>query len=116
MSLLRLSFLKIQNSPDFQRGYRNSLQLLSDPFLQTSNMTQDDILSIITFTGGVDSTFTLWSHLPQNQPVPEFRITHAIFLKGFDILPTEEQKYWHLFDRFKPTAAKRKITIIMPYD
>ena len=65
-----------------------------------------------TFTGGVDSTFTLWSHLPQNQPVPEFRITHAIFLKGFDILPTEEQKYWHLFDRFKPELKRVGVELI----
>jgi hypothetical protein len=35
-----------------------------------------------TFSGGVDSLFTIWKHLPQNQPDPNFQVTHGIFIRG----------------------------------
>lgn len=37
-----------------------------------------------TFSGGVDSFYSLWRHLPNNEPNPSFRITHAIMINGFD--------------------------------
>ena len=37
------------------------------------------------FSGGVDSFFTLWSHLEQNELHTGFRINYAIFAHGFDI-------------------------------
>jgi hypothetical protein len=36
------------------------------------------------FSGGVDSFYTLWAHLPQNQPLPDARITHGLFMHGFN--------------------------------
>src|SRR5581483_2526582 len=37
------------------------------------------------FSGGVDSFYTLWTHLPQNEKYKGNAITHAIFVQGFDI-------------------------------
>jgi hypothetical protein len=37
------------------------------------------------FSGGVDSSYTVWSHLAENEPDPARRITHALFVHGFDI-------------------------------
>lgn len=37
------------------------------------------------FSGGVDSSHTVWSHLPANEAEPGRRITHALFVHGFDI-------------------------------
>jgi hypothetical protein len=37
------------------------------------------------FSGGADSSYTLWSHLPEHEPDPARRITHALFVHGFDI-------------------------------
>jgi hypothetical protein len=37
------------------------------------------------FSGGVDSFYTLWSHYPDNEPDEASRITHALFLHGFDL-------------------------------
>ena len=45
------------------------------------------------FSGGVDSFFTLWSHLPENQPLLEFRLTHGVFVHGFDILLEDEATF-----------------------
>ncbi|MBI9043692.1 MAG: hypothetical protein JEZ06_04355 [Anaerolineaceae bacterium] len=37
-----------------------------------------------SFSGGVDSFYTLWSHLPINQPIPQAQITHGIIVHGLD--------------------------------
>jgi len=37
-----------------------------------------------TFSGGVDSYYTVWNHLPQNEPNPEYRLTHCLLINGFD--------------------------------
>ncbi|MCE1253733.1 MAG: hypothetical protein LWX83_09320 [Anaerolineae bacterium] len=50
------------------------------------------------FSGGVDSCFTLMSHLPDQQPDERFQIKYAFFVHGFDI-PLQD-----LTD-FKETAA-----------
>jgi hypothetical protein len=38
-----------------------------------------------TFSGGIDSTYTLWDNLPENQPLEEYHISHCLFLQGYDI-------------------------------
>jgi hypothetical protein len=53
-----------------------------------------------TFTGGVDSLFTLWNHLPENQPNSDYQVTHGLFIKGFDILPSAKDNYQLLYDQF----------------
>lgn len=37
-----------------------------------------------SFSGGVDSFYSLWRHLPKNEKIPEYRITHCIIINGFD--------------------------------
>lgn len=37
-----------------------------------------------SFSGGVDSFQTLWRHLPENEPIPQYRITHCLMINGFD--------------------------------
>ena len=36
------------------------------------------------FSGGIDSFHTLWSHLGDREPNPAYRITHGLYLDGFD--------------------------------
>jgi len=57
------------------------------------------------FSGGVDSFFTLWTQLAQNQPIVEARVTHGLFMHGFDVRLDEldtfqaiTQKYERLFN------------------
>jgi hypothetical protein len=53
------------------------------------------------FSGGVDSFYTLWSHLPQNEPKVGYQISHALFIHGYDIPLTEEVTYdiaWRAYD------------------
>ncbi len=37
-----------------------------------------------TFSGGVDSFYTVWNRLPQNEPNPAYRLTHCLLINGFD--------------------------------
>jgi hypothetical protein len=64
------------------------------------------------FSGGIDSLFTLWKHLPHNQPNPDYQITHGIFIKGFDILHNAEKNYWLLFDKYSKEAGKIGLELI----
>lgn len=36
------------------------------------------------FSGGVDSFYSLWKHMPGNETIPEYRITHCLLINGFD--------------------------------
>jgi hypothetical protein len=64
------------------------------------------------FSGGVDSLFTLWRHLPQNQPDPNYQVTDAIFILGFDILPTERDNYQHHYRCYEGQLLKHGINLI----
>jgi hypothetical protein len=37
-----------------------------------------------TFSGGVDSYYTVWNHLPRNELNPAYRLTHCLLINGFD--------------------------------
>jgi hypothetical protein len=37
-----------------------------------------------SFSAGVDSFHTLWNHLPQNEPLQQYRITTCLMINGFD--------------------------------
>lgn len=45
------------------------------------------------FSGGVDSSFTLWSHLPEHERHPDFRLSHGVFVHGFDIPLADEATF-----------------------
>jgi len=65
-----------------------------------------------TFSGGVDSLFTLWRHLPQNQPDPDYQISDVIFILGFDILPAEKENYIQLYRRYEQQLSEIGIKLI----
>ena len=66
----------------------------------------------VTFSGGVDSFFTIWKHLPESQPIPEFRITHALFILGFDILNKNKPRYQKLYSRYREALQEVNIELI----
>jgi len=37
-----------------------------------------------SFSGGVDSSYTVWRHLPENEPNRRYRISHCLMINGFD--------------------------------
>ena len=45
------------------------------------------------FSGGVDSLYSLWSNLPDNQPLVSLRVTHGLLIHGFDIRLYEKDNF-----------------------
>ncbi len=64
------------------------------------------------FSGGVDSLFTIWKHLPLNQPNLDFQVTHGLFIKGFDILHTAEENYLFLYNQYNFWAERIGLNLI----
>jgi len=52
--------------------------------LQPEQVTRERAGVGSSFSAGVDSFDTLWRHLPENEPIPEYRITHTLMINGFD--------------------------------
>lgn len=46
------------------------------------------------FSGGVDSFYTLWSHLPPQQPNPNYQLEYGLFIHGYDILLEDQATYY----------------------
>ena len=52
--------------------------------LESCDPTQTAGAVCSTFSGGVDSFYTLWKHLPDNEEIKENRLTHCLIINGFD--------------------------------
>jgi len=65
-----------------------------------------------TFSGGVDSFYTLKMHLPDQQTIPNYSITHALFINGFDIRRSDQNKYSLLFARYQQLLMDLDIQLI----
>jgi hypothetical protein len=65
-----------------------------------------------TFSGGVDSLFTLWKHLPQTQSDTGHHITHGIFIQGFDIVQNEGQNFRFLCEKYNQVTVETGIELI----
>ena len=50
-------------------------------------------VSACAFSGGVDSFYTLWSHLPQNEHIQDYQVSYGLFVHGFDIPLKDERTY-----------------------
>jgi hypothetical protein len=65
------------------------------------------------FSGGVDSTFTLMSHVPESQPIPDLQVKYAIFVHGFDIPlqnKTSYQQSLEVFSQYLPPLGVEVIS------
>lgn len=65
------------------------------------------------FSGGVDSFFTLWSHLAENQPIVEARITHGLFLHGYDLRLDEAAPYQAIARKYSALFNKYGLELIL---
>ncbi|MBI5352639.1 MAG: hypothetical protein HZB50_08400 [Chloroflexi bacterium] len=99
--------------------YQFILQLLTPRFLQRVKISYDQIHGeakskgvAATFSGGVDSFFTIKSHLPENQSNPEYQITHALFIQNFDILNQNHDRYRALFSRYQKAMGELGIELV----
>jgi len=68
-----------------------------------------------SFSGGVDSFHTLWRHLPGNEPIPKYRITHGLMINGFDADSDIENKghFSRIESLLKPVIASHDVELIV---
>jgi hypothetical protein len=64
------------------------------------------------FSGGVDSSYTLQAHLPAHEPDPEWRVSHAVFVHGFDIRLCEEGIFAAAASRYRQRLAELGVRLI----
>ena len=64
------------------------------------------------FSGGIDSTYTLFHHAGQTNIPEELKLTHGIFIHGFDILLHEVDFYQFALEQYKPLFEKLGIDLI----
>ena len=89
--------------------YQHLLCLRLGEPLRKVRITFEDAFSEITsggkvgtlFSGGLDGLFTLHEHLPETQSNPEYCVSHAIYINGFDILNQHMPVYTKLFSEFQ---------------
>lgn len=60
---------------------------------KSAKLPDSDAAVATAFSGGVDSFYTLWCHLPENDPHPSSAVSAALFVHGFDIALENEQAY-----------------------
>ena len=56
-------------------------------------ITQSGQKCVTLFSGGVDSSYTLLSHLPDRQKIPAFQVKGALFIHGMDIPLQNQSSY-----------------------
>ncbi len=64
------------------------------------------------FSGGADSFYSVWSHLPRNEPLSEFQVTHALFGQGVDFSVKREALYQSLREIYAPELAAEGVTLL----
>src|SRR5271157_1183757 len=64
------------------------------------------------FSGGVDSSYTLMSHLPDRQPQLDFQLKYALFVHGFDIPLQNRPDYQEALKTFSKQLTPLGIEII----
>ena len=64
------------------------------------------------FSGGIDSSYTLWKNLPENQTDVGMQVTHGIFVHGFDILLNNKPLYLSFYQEFKKIFEHYNIQLL----
>jgi len=67
---------------------------------------------VCAFSGGVDSFFSLWKHLPANDSDESSRITHILFAHGFDIRLENKDAYCEIRDSYADMSHKLDIEFL----
>ena len=64
------------------------------------------------FSGGVDSFYTLLHHRPEHEPVPDYQMTHGLFVHGFDIPLSHENFYSQQADQYDQLLASQQVQLV----
>jgi len=65
------------------------------------------------FSGGVDSFYTLWSHLAENQVIPDARLTHGLFIHGLDLRLDDPENFRTVAQKYKDLFSGLGLELIL---
>ena len=82
------------------------------PSYQLSEVSRSDRGTAVMFSGGVDSFHALRAHLDENEAVPEYRLTHGIFIFQFDQKPYERESYTQALQSYQDLFQDLGLTLI----
>ena len=92
--------------------FPNQLQLVKIDYDHIARSKMNPKHVGASFSGGVDSQFTLWKHLPRNQPNQAFRVSHVVFIQGFDFLHSEQDAYQQAAAAYRKSLETEGIELI----
>jgi len=67
---------------------------------------------VSSFSGGLDSFYTLWCRLSQNEKIPQSQLSHTLFVHGFDIPLQDETTYQVAFESYDEMMQRLGIQLI----
>lgn len=64
----------------------SQLKIIDVEYAELSRASETETKGAVacSFSGGVDSFYTLWTHLPENEKIAGYELTHCIMINGFD--------------------------------
>jgi hypothetical protein len=67
-----------------------------------------------TFSGGVDSFYSVWQHMPARETVPGMALTHCLMVNGFnfDVDLDREGEFQPLLDTYRPMLQRFGIEVV----
>lgn len=66
------------------------------------------------FSGGIDSMYSVWKHMPANETVPGFELTYALMVNGmnFDVDLDQTGEFQRLADVYRPMLARNGVELL----
>jgi hypothetical protein len=67
-----------------------------------------------SISGGVDSFYTLRSHMPVNETIPEYQLTHCLIINGYDYDTDLEEtgRFRRTMETFEPVAERAGVKLL----
>jgi hypothetical protein len=67
-----------------------------------------------TFSGGIDSFYSVWCHMPSRETVPGMELTHCLMVNGFnfDVDLDYSGEFQQVFDTYEPMLKRLGIELL----
>jgi len=68
-----------------------------------------------TCSGGIDSFYSIWKHMPRNETVPELRLTHCLIVNGFnfDVDPDRTKGFPRVYQTYEPVLRRNGVSLLI---
>jgi hypothetical protein len=66
-----------------------------------------------SFSGGIDSFFTVWTHTRQNEKFPGNELSYALLIRGFDFALEDHHTFSACRDAYRPLLASLGIELLI---